>query len=149
MAQMIEDYSSITTTTTTFCSRLADLYNTVGPVDCTTFNSSTVNFRAINGSTYKINPIASLTYYQGNPATTVNIPTYTITVDIDGDNRKSVDNVDVQVFYVPTTRAVVLPSNTYKASSNMNYLTASVRYPTAWLLLGYKRSNIHERFLYV
>lgn len=113
------------------CNRLAELFNTVGPVDCTqtatdstNFKTATPNFIASNG----------MRFFNFGTAPTGTDPNYnyTVYVDIDGASaRNSVLNEDVMKYRIYTTGGIVVPDadpTDDKGATSTDYLSASVRY---------------------
>lgn len=116
-----------------FCYRLADIYNTVGNVQCDSttvpeisidaenvantayFPTRTPNFKVSNGLSF---------YNFGTDSTSSN---YTVYLDIDGPKRKSVLNTDVMPFIVNTS-GTVTPYYLSPGANSTNYLSASVYY---------------------
>ncbi len=107
-----------------FCNRMADLFNTIGPVICnpTEISGSTSNF-----VTYTPNFISSngMKFYNFhvNPISNK----YTVYVDIDGNQRDSVLNEDILEFII-NINGTMLPSPTSSIATNKEYLAASIRY---------------------
>lgn len=115
-----------TTDSRGLCDRLLDEeVNTVGTFDCFRtissetgqFDTAHTNFTTTNGMSFlNFGSIAS-----GTPLL------YTVYVDIDGPRRNSVLNEDVVKFNI-YTNGVVLPAPDSIAATDVEYLSASVRY---------------------
>lgn len=118
-----------TTKSRGLCNRLADLFNTVGTVECdptksaatdaTNFKTATPNFIASNGMRFF--------NFGTAPAGVSPNDFYTVYVDIDGASaRNSVLGEDVMKFRICTGGTVVPFSD--DGAVNTDYLSASVRY---------------------
>lgn len=139
MEETIKDLGSIPASGNGLCTYLANLYNTVGAVDCTrsgtaSFTNADMNFRATNGLRFFNLGVAGPTGVNlntGSAPTVTTVNAYTVYIDIDGDKRNSTLNNDVFRFYVRADNGRVLPFPNEAGAINMNFLSVAVRYPTA------------------
>lgn len=126
---------------TGFCDRISDLYNTVGTVNCDTstdippgttdFSSKTPNFVTTNNLRFynmAADPIPMSYDPSSGAGDEISLQTYVFYVDIDGPKRHSILNQDVVRFYVLQDDAKLMFDPTSVGSTNLAYLSASVRY---------------------
>ena len=106
----------------TLCTKLSDLLNPEGDVNCaliatdyTEFGKATPNFTLKNGMKF---------YNLGNVAAD---GVYTVYIDIDGNYRKGIYDDDVQKFII-NVNGEVLPDKSSKAANDINYLSAGYKY---------------------
>lgn len=111
------------------CTSITNIFNTAGNIDCnqtatdgSTFSTaSLINFKTTNGMKF---------YNFGTNAVGPNADgssDFFIYVDIDGANRNSVLDTDVIKFQI-NTKGQVLPAYNSIAATNIDYLSAGVKY---------------------
>ncbi|HNW25874.1 MAG TPA: hypothetical protein PLG15_05685 [Candidatus Gastranaerophilaceae bacterium] len=104
---------------TGICDRLAEVFNTIGKVDCTisggdNFSDENVNFTLTNGERFF------------NIGKDIDGEAFRLYIDIDGKKGKSVLDEDVMEFRI-YRNGTVLPGETSIGGNNKNYLSASIK----------------------